>query len=125
MSTIAAFEHRPTAVREARTFVERELRHFDPRLVEMAVLLVSELATNAVVHTGSAFTVRIVLDSTLVRIEVTDSGAGAPTVRHPEPVSTNGRGLLIVQELAASWGVERSEDEKTVWFTLASDLAES
>ncbi len=122
MTSVAAFDHHPTAVREARTFIEHELRQLDPRLVEMAVLMVSELATNAVVHTASAFRVRVIHDAVLVRIEVTDHGGGTPTVRTPEPIATGGRGLLIVQELAESWGVERSEGEKTVWFTLAREI---
>ncbi|MFF8652385.1 ATP-binding protein [Streptomyces griseoluteus] len=91
-----------------------------------AVLLVSELATNAVLHTSS---VRILCGIGLIapgrlRIEVHDhdySGRGlAP--REPGPDDEGGRGLVLVGQLADSWGVDRSRltSGNAVWATLSA-----
>ncbi|MFJ3659761.1 ATP-binding protein [Streptomyces sp. NPDC090119] len=90
-----------------------------------AVLLVSELATNAVLHTSS---VRILCGIGLVahgrlRIEVHDhdySGRGLSR-REPGPDDEGGRGLLLVEQLADRWGVDRSRltSGNAVWATLA------
>jgi hypothetical protein len=88
-----------------------------------AALLASELTTNAVVHTLSARIlcgVALMTDASL-RIEVHDGhlGAGLPGI-NPGPHDETGRGLLIVRELAVSWGVERSThtNGNAVWATL-------
>jgi hypothetical protein len=58
-----------------------------------------------------------------VRIEVTDRGAGMPTLRIPPASEPTGRGLRIVRELADSFGVEPLPDPpgKTVWFVVGLD----
>ncbi|MYV38160.1 ATP-binding protein [Streptomyces sp. SID1328] len=91
-----------------------------------AVLLVSELATNAVLHTSS---VRILCGVGLVapgrlRIEVHDhdySGQGL-TRREPGPDDEGGRGLVLVEQIADSWGVDRSRltSGNAVWATLSA-----
>ena len=60
-----------------------------------------------------------------VRVEVTDRGSGTPAMRSPGPDDPTGRGLLIVNMLAKSWGVEhRAAAGNSVWFTLAAPPAE-
>jgi anti-sigma regulatory factor (Ser/Thr protein kinase) len=89
-----------------------------------AVLLVSELVTNAIRHTLSA---RILcgigmVSEGCVRLEVHDhdySGRGLPR-REPGPDDEGGRGLLLVEELSDTWGVDRSRltGGNAVWATL-------
>jgi anti-sigma regulatory factor (Ser/Thr protein kinase) len=91
-----------------------------------AALLVSELATNAVVHTAST---RILLGLALspdgrLRIEVHDDhGVRCDAPDAPDHQEESGRGLLIVRALAESWGVRPSAttDGKVVWATLRTD----
>jgi len=106
------------AVGEARRFVAGELSHLDPEVVSTATLLVSELATNAIRHAASRFRVRVARLTEHVRVEVTDAGAGLPELQPISAMSIGGRGLHIVEALAASWGVTGSAPSKTVWFTL-------
>ena len=97
----------PASVTQARRFVVEVLRDIEPEVVEDAVMMVSELATNAVRQQ--------------VRISVSDAGLGRPTMRSPRPEEATGRGLCIVQVLADSWGVTTHDGfGKTVWFSLAA-----
>ncbi len=117
MRAEGVFPREPGAIADARRFVASELHGLDGTMIEEAILMVSELATNAITHAGSAF--RIGIDRHQeIRIEVTDAGRGEPAVQAIEPTALDGRGLLIVQELARTWGVQHSDTTKTVWFTL-------
>jgi anti-sigma regulatory factor (Ser/Thr protein kinase) len=91
----------------------------DPELVERVVLLVSELATNAVVHARTVFGVDIDVRGNFVRVAVSDAGGGVPEVQPlPPPSAPHGRGLLVVSRLADRWGIETSAagNGKSVWF---------
>ena len=118
MSPERAFPNAPAGVRDARAYVADALRGADPNAVDAAVLMVSELATNAVVHTTSPFTIGIDQCDHEVRISVTDEGAGTPRLRHAAASDTDGRGLSIVDAFAVEWGVDQRPDSKTVWFTV-------
>ncbi|MFD8077333.1 ATP-binding protein [Streptomyces sp. NPDC059718] len=89
-----------------------------------AVLILSELATNAVVHAlGTRILCGVVLDvDQLLRIEVHDHDRRQINLppRPPGPEDENGRGLLLVRQLADKWGVARSTRTggNTVWATL-------
>jgi anti-sigma regulatory factor (Ser/Thr protein kinase)/transcriptional regulator with XRE-family HTH domain len=88
---------------------------------EDAALLVSELVTNSVVHSGSGWVdVAIVVDTDALRVEVSDQGPEVIRPRTPDG-DGNGWGMTLVAELARRWGVERRPEGKTVWFEL--DLA--
>lgn len=101
------------AVSAARHFVSDQVP--DRELSQTVALLVSELATNAVVHGATAFEVHAVVDGS-VRVEVTDDGPGWPRVVHAPPDAGGGRGLRIVDELATRWGAERLDHGKRIWF---------
>ncbi|KUJ42568.1 hypothetical protein ADL25_14455 [Streptomyces sp. NRRL F-5122] len=116
-----------SSVRVARHSVEAWLasRRLPAEIVGDAVLLVSELVTNAVIHTLST---RILCGAQLVsdtrlRLEVHDedlTGRDLPR-RRPGSDDECGRGLLLVQEMAESWGADRSALTmgNAVWATLA------
>lgn len=113
----------PTAARQARRFVTQVLRawavHED--VVETAELCVSELVTNAVIHSGTTSSVTLQADREYVLVLVQDHG-GRGAVRRPEeldPESVSGRGLTLVDALASAWSAEHSTDGTTVWFELA------
>jgi anti-sigma regulatory factor (Ser/Thr protein kinase) len=104
---------------EARHFVAETLRRSgDDRLVDDAALLVTELATNAVVHTPSEFTVTVSRSPDAVRISVRDASAVRPTRRSASPVAGSGRGLAIVAAVSSRWDVEPLGFGKVVWAEL-------
>jgi anti-sigma regulatory factor (Ser/Thr protein kinase) len=96
-------------------------RHFDgaldrARLSELA-LIVSELATNAVVHGSGAITLKLHRDGEIARGEVIDEGGGFErAVRERGPDDMGGRGLMIVESLCSRWGIH--EGTTHVWFEL-------
>jgi serine phosphatase RsbU (regulator of sigma subunit)/anti-sigma regulatory factor (Ser/Thr protein kinase) len=108
----------------ARRFVRDALRGWGAgEAVDDAVLLTSELVTNAVVHAGTSVEVICQLAGSAVQVDVVD---GAPARKLPATdqtivgdwVRTNGRGLLLPSELAGIWGVTYGTETKTVWFRL-------
>ena len=113
---------RPTSPGEARRFVGEVLRGHGlatGEVVEAAILLTSELVTNAVLHAAGTINVDVDLDLRAVRVEVADTSAEQPTTRDAEPEETSGRGLHLVEAMARSWGVEQQRDDgKVVWFEL-------
>lgn len=113
----------PASVGQARRFTRERLERWGAdALIENAVLVVSELVTNAITHAGSVC--RVVLrrsaGSGSIRIEVTDFGSGSPEPQTPSPIRPNGRGLLIVSSVAAAWGIDPSVDGKIVWAEIAA-----
>jgi anti-sigma regulatory factor (Ser/Thr protein kinase) len=114
------FPGRATSVTEARHYVLDALGGIPPVVADAVAVMVSELTANAVRHTTSLFTVSVDHTAPEIRVAVSDSGPGYPVVRSPEPTETSGRGLQIVQALAADWGVIPARDGpgKSVWFTI-------
>ncbi|MFI0743344.1 SpoIIE family protein phosphatase [Streptomyces sp. NPDC021100] len=124
----ATFEPVGRSVAAARAFVRDTLQGWGfPDVIDDAVVLTSELVTNAVVHAGTSADVLCVRTDAGVRIEVSD--------RYPErelPLQTptrqfggldreGGRGLMLCTALAACWGVEYGATQKKVWFRLDLD----
>ncbi|MBA2807616.1 SpoIIE family protein phosphatase [Streptomyces sp. KM273126] len=93
--------------------------------VDSAVLLVSEVVTNVLVHTDAdALLVAEVTEVTdgqerrRMRIEVTDAGDDLPHRRHPGELASFGRGLMLIELLADAWGVDPRGKGKSIWFEL-------
>ncbi|MCB5911715.1 ATP-binding protein [Streptomyces pinistramenti] len=92
----------------------------DEPLAETLILLISELVTNAVVHTGTAAELRMRFSGSgavvgTVRVEVVDSSARPPCPRHADGEDTNGRGLELVDGLADRWGWQPEGAGKRIW----------
>ncbi len=109
------------ATQAARRFVAGALRewHADERLLDDAQLVVTELATNAVLHARSPFLVVVRVDDTAVRLTVHDNSCVQPRVRrNGHRAVSGGRGLHVVAALTRRWGVEPTDDGKAVWAEL-------
>jgi hypothetical protein len=104
------------APREARRFVISTLVKWGDRaLVDDAALVVTELATNAVVHADSDFTVAVSSSPSGVRISVDDASPVAPKVSQGSLIAASGRGLGLVASLVSHWGDEPFGVGKVVW----------
>ncbi|HEX2015647.1 MAG TPA: MEDS domain-containing protein [Solirubrobacteraceae bacterium] len=103
--------------RAARRLVAEALRAWghDSVLVERAQIVVSELATNALIHARTPFSVLVATDGPRVRISVSDASPIEPTLRDRDTSAPSGRGLQLVAALTSRWGVELGDQEKTVW----------
>jgi anti-sigma regulatory factor (Ser/Thr protein kinase) len=114
-----SFAGQPDQVAQARRFVQGALAGC-PALAD-AVLLTSELATNAVQHSatgrGGTFVVAISHAPGRVRVTVTDGGSATRPVVAPEPeeLAVCGRGLLLVDALADRWGYASEPDQPGTW----------
>jgi anti-sigma regulatory factor (Ser/Thr protein kinase) len=114
----------PQAPQRVRAWLEATTEWLPDELGSNLLLLTSELVNNSVLHgdAGEQEVIEVELRATEkgLRAQVTDPGSGfAPTGRRREMDEPGGWGLVLVERLAASWGVER--DERTrVWFELAA-----
>jgi anti-sigma regulatory factor (Ser/Thr protein kinase) len=121
MLTVAQDE--PERVAVARQQL-RELLHdwSSPDQVDSAVLLLSETLTNVLVHTDAdALLLAEVTGGRggrRMRIEVTDAGDDLPHLRRPGELASSGRGLVLIELLAHSWGVDPRGEGKSIWFEL-------
>ena len=112
-----------TAPRNARRFLRRTLDAWsvDDDTLDAAELCVSELVTNAVIHTGTASELTAELDPDFVTVLVRDGG-GRDTVPRlagqDDPLKVSGRGLCLVDAVASAWAVEHGADGTTVWFEI-------
>lgn len=107
----------PTSAYAARNFVGGTLDNWGRGdLVEVAMLLTSELVTNAIVHAGTDLVVTVGRDGDKARVAVRDEEVTPP--RRHEPSLRGGRGLALVESLAASWGTFPYGQGKAVWFEL-------
>jgi anti-sigma regulatory factor (Ser/Thr protein kinase) len=120
--TMAVFARTTSSVGGARGWLTSFLRanNIPPAIAADAVLLVSELVTNALRHGLGDIVTRGALVNGELRIAVTDSGTGLPDLRPVDPGRVGGVGLRIVDRLADDWGVAPFPGGKTVWATLAS-----
>jgi PAS domain S-box-containing protein len=110
-----------TSPRTARQFVAESLDSLGHQHdTDLAVLLVSELVTNAAIHARGESRVRISSRRGVVRVEVMDPSATAPVMRARNVDAEAGRGMLLVEELADAWGVDMLPHGagKVVWFEL-------
>ncbi|MFG2195950.1 SpoIIE family protein phosphatase [Streptomyces sp. NPDC048639] len=130
----------PLAPSTARKFVRSSLAdwaglspanaHLTGQLTDDAVLLVSELVTNAVMHAGTMVELRLHLEGpeedaraykcpAALVVEVCDRAPNWTAADHQHAPGEHGRGLRIVGTVAENWGVTYGHEMKTVWFRLA------
>ncbi|MGH3444457.1 MAG: ATP-binding protein [Nocardioidaceae bacterium] len=93
-------------------------------LAETAVLLVSEVVTNALLHAGTPIDIAALLDDGGLRVEVGDGSAHLPTRRDYGTTSGTGRGMRMLENLVDDWGISRNRHGKSVWFRLSHAEAE-
>ncbi|MBY8884870.1 ATP-binding protein [Streptomyces sp. PTM05] len=115
----------PAEVGRARRWARSRLQGSgigaDEPLAETLLLLISELVTNAVVHTGCPAVLRMLFpqpevpEAGTVRVEVADTSERPPTPRHARGDDTGGRGLELVDGLADRWGWQREGSGKHIW----------
>ncbi|HEY9368748.1 ATP-binding SpoIIE family protein phosphatase [Streptomyces sp.] len=110
-------------IADARRQVRRLLHDWtDEDQVDAAVLMVSEMVTNVLIHTdGDALLVAEVVcaeDHRRLRVEVSDASDELPHKRHPGEMASSGRGLLLMEMLAHAWGVDPRGEGKSIWFEL-------
>ncbi|MFF3440273.1 ATP-binding protein [Streptosporangium sp. NPDC002721] len=119
------FPGRVESVPEARAWARDLLAgHVAAPVLDDVLLLLSELTTNAVAHSDSGrtadgrVTVYVARTRDRVHVEVTDDGSAAsvPAVRVPEAGDDGGRGLWLVEMVAARWGSRRDDAGGSVWF---------
>jgi anti-sigma regulatory factor (Ser/Thr protein kinase) len=120
--------------RDAPSAVRRALReragHLALPLRDDLLLLLSELVTNAVRHSGAAAGAAIEIDMRerrdSVEVVVTDAGEGfvRPQRLEPDLSRTGGLGLVLLDRLSRSWGTRRTAGGSAVWFELARDRTE-
>ncbi len=110
----------PGAAAKARRGLARLRVDLDPPLMETLRLLVTELVTNSVRHTGArTVELGVLVGSSFVRTEVTDAGPGFDPAKTGSPSNDHtGWGLFLVERLAERWGVDKNGGATKVWFEL-------
>ncbi|MEU7035539.1 SpoIIE family protein phosphatase [Streptomyces sp. NPDC046237] len=121
MMTIAQAE--PERIAAARQHMRQLLHDWrDEDQLDSAVLMVSEMVTNVLIHTdGDALLVAEVTcdeDARRLRVEVSDGSDELPHRRHPGEMASSGRGLVLMEMLAHAWGVDPRGEGKSIWFEL-------
>lgn len=111
----------PGAASTAREWVAAALHGWPAQSIDTARLLVSELVTNAVLHARTEIALRHHREAERARIEVSDGRRDGPMPKRYSPNSPTGRGLRLVDALAAEWGVTRSPEGKVVWFVVTPE----
>lgn len=110
-----------TGIGEARRFTRDRLKTWGLLAVaDNAILMISELVTNAILHGGEGALLTLTYEDLKVRAEVRDSSPAMPVVRSYSETATTGRGMVIVDALAAAWGTFAVDGGKVVWFELAA-----
>ncbi|MBW3547735.1 MAG: ATP-binding protein [Actinobacteria bacterium] len=108
-----------SSVGEARLFVRDALSETDAPedVVDSAVVLVSELATDVTLHARTDVRVTVRFEGESLWGEVKDWDTGLPPGCLP-PEEATGRGLQLVDTIASNWGLERDDEGRVVWFEL-------
>ena len=124
-SVVAPVAHRleleasPESASVARGFTAGVLQHagWDDH-VDTATLLVSELVTNALRHSEPPCVLSIRFADAGVEISVEDGNPSMPVLRPRDELAEDGRGFVLIDALAADWGVRAIDHGKATWFTL-------
>jgi CheY-like chemotaxis protein/anti-sigma regulatory factor (Ser/Thr protein kinase) len=107
------------SVRRAREFVEVTLTRWQTGVdIDDALIVTSELVTNAITHARSSCELRLSVTAHALRIEAVDHGPGTPDLQIPSHKGDHGRGLHIIANLTTAWGIEIISGGKIVWADL-------
>ncbi|MBV9291688.1 MAG: ATP-binding protein [Frankiales bacterium] len=110
----------PQSVGESRRRLRALLHDWDLDELEFAATQgLTELATNAVIHARTDFEVHVNWKGEVLTVCVRDFSPKLPIQRDYAAEATTGRGLRVVQSICRSWGVERTDEGKQVWFEVA------
>jgi anti-sigma regulatory factor (Ser/Thr protein kinase) len=115
----------PAAVPEARSQVRDAIRYWEvPVDPDVAILLTSELVTNAILHAAGQVVMLVISCSRdQLRVDVHDTSRMLPELADAPADAETGRGLVLVATLSAEWGFYRTPGGKAVYFTLGPDCA--
>lgn len=117
---VRLFVATPIVLREVRQFVREALHAWgDDDLGSTAEVVASELATNAVQHAQSPFSLCISRSSAAIGIEVRDTSFDPPEHRREDARQAGGRGVRLIAALSRAWGTRDEVDGKTVWAEVA------
>lgn len=118
-SSISAARHAVAAL----LYSSAELPH---RVIEDVLLLVSELVTNVVLHAGTDTQVTARVNDRRISVSVSDRDAlHQPVLAGRGSRATSGRGIMLVDAISTSWGVELRAGGKVVWFEASYDPLEA
>ncbi|MYS18552.1 SpoIIE family protein phosphatase [Streptomyces sp. SID4982] len=120
---LSVAQDEPERIAEARQHLRELLHDWVPaEQVDAAVLLISEMITNVLVHTDAdALLLAEIFGEhghRRLRVQVSDSGDDLPHKRRPGELASSGRGLMLIEMLADAWGVEPRGEGKSIWFEL-------
>jgi anti-sigma regulatory factor (Ser/Thr protein kinase) len=124
MSDVTMLESNLSAPGTARRLVAEACAGWQPGRANIALLLTSELVTNAVKHAPGLITLRVMQEPGRVCVEVGDSNPVPPRPIHPDPGAPDEgpiHGLHIVEGLADRWGSRPRRRGKVVWFCLTEE----
>ncbi len=110
------FVRSQTAIAESRRVAQNVVADLSVDLQDAVALMVSELSTNALVHTAEGFEMTIDRTKDQLQVSVADRSHQFPSVQSPSPSEPHGRGLRIVKALSDAWGTTDAADGKIVWF---------
>jgi anti-sigma regulatory factor (Ser/Thr protein kinase) len=116
----------PSSPGRARRFVRDVLAAWGAaRFEEPATLLTSELVTNAVLHARSRPELKLRLTDNRLWVGVADNTPVSPVRKRYGPEAATGRGLMLVERMAAAWGTTVTAQGKVVWFELSPEAGEA
>ncbi|WP_407287139.1 SpoIIE family protein phosphatase [Streptomyces sp. BP-8] len=129
-TVLAVAQAEPQRIAEARRQIRDVLHDWaDADQVDSAVLMVSEVVTNVLMHTdGDALLVAEISGprgARRIRVDVSDSSDELPHRRSPGELASSGRGLVLLELLAGAWGVDPRGDGKSTWFELYEDAGDA
>ncbi|MGP8300603.1 ATP-binding SpoIIE family protein phosphatase [Streptomyces inhibens] len=129
-TVLSVAQAEPERIAEARRQIRDVLHDWaDADQVDSAVLMVSEMVTNVLMHTdGDALLVAEISGergARRIRVDVADSSDELPHRRRPGELASSGRGLVLLELLAGAWGVDPRGDGKSTWFELYEGAGEA
>ena len=111
-----SFEPVLESAKAARDFVRQAVNGAEGLDIDMIVLLATELATNAILHSRLPFEVTVALTANCAQVCVDDLSSMLPSVTRPADTETSGRGLGMVAAGSARWGIKATDAGKRAWF---------